>query len=395
MDDLIDSTIRLLIPYSASIPSLEKKSFQKPTFEFLVSIVQALGKATGFANDIFTDDQFQYNNKFDFLRTLIDYTQICLGEVVNANPESICSNTDVEKTLLFMQSLVRAAEHPKTSFDIAAAKFKEKQSTSQKEVYIINPKDYKLLSYIGEGTSARVKLVTKIGETTKYALKELIDDTPESLRHFLSEGEILFQLNHPNIIHIYGISYGGDSKPPCLLLSYAPYSLDVLIAKGELNESEKSRIMTEVVEGMRYLHDQKYMHRDLKPANVLLDEEMHVLIADFGLATKEKDKEQLPDGGTLRYMAPELFEDSDVIIYDSSVDVYSFGVMLSYLITEKNLPFSFPNITNKILPPLSDDLIDWVRQLILRCISFTPSERPSFSEIATIFQSHNNNLFAP
>ena len=89
---------------------------------------------------------------------------------------------------------------------------------------------------------------------------------------------------------------------------------------------------------MRYIHSNNLIHRDLKPDNILLSHSKHVRISDFGL-TKENDLtfSQSKGVGTLRFMAPELFEVDEnnerIQRYNNKVDVYSFGIILIYIVT--------------------------------------------------------------
>jgi len=60
----------------------------------------------------------------------------------------------------------------------------------------------------------------------------------------------------------------------------------VLTKRKTLTEPEVRYYMQQLVDGCRYIHGRKIIHRDLKLGNMLLDSQMHVKIADFGLATK-------------------------------------------------------------------------------------------------------------
>ncbi|XP_032121573.1 receptor-interacting serine/threonine-protein kinase 3 isoform X5 [Sapajus apella] len=93
------------------------------------------------------------------------------------------------------------------------------------------------------------------------------------------------------------------------------------------------RLLKEVVLGMCYLHEQNpvLLHRDLKPSNILLDPELHVKLADFGLSTFQGSSQSgtgsREPGGTLNYLAPELFVNVNRKASPAS-DVYSFGILM-------------------------------------------------------------------
>ena len=170
-----------------------------------------------------------------------------------------------------------------------------------------------------------------------------------------------------------------------------------MIESKELDDKLKCRITTELVLGMRYIHSRNFMHRDLKPSNILLSKNNHVRISDFGLAREEDlETSQSKGVGTLRFMAPELFveEEDGSTKYTNKVDVYSFGITLIYVVTGGYPRFNMRNAVNGVLPKLSDTIVNWVRDLIQRCLSFEPEKRPSFSEIFELLKLNNFDLFS-
>ena len=272
---------------------------------------------------------------------------------------------------------------------------------------IVDFQDYEIESVIGEGATSSVKIVSK---KEKYAQKELKEITFNQVKQILSECEILFLLHHPCIVRVFGFSHGDNLHAPSIILSLEPTSLEKAIHDKIIEDHHKNRITVEIVLGMRYIHKKKFMHRDLKPSNILLSKNKHVRISDFGLAKDESlEKSQTKGIGTLRFMAPELFdekpdEDDDNeeedgeetkpdIRYTNKVDVYSFGMTLIYIVTEKYPAFNLKNAVTGVIPKLKSTIIDWVRELIVRCLSFSPENRPSFAEIFEIMKSHNYDMF--
>ena len=198
--------------------------------------------------------------------------------------------------------------------------------------------DYKESSVIGDGATSTVKEMSKVKQE-KLAKKELKLFDHKSLQRFLNESEILVQLRHPCIVRIVGFDYGDSSHPPSIFLSLEPSSLENSIQRHELTNEDKNRITVEIVLGMRYIHLNNLIHRDLKPSNILLSQNKHVRISDFGLA-KEEDIEtsQSKGVGTLRFMAPELVDEEDEENeqqerYTNKVDFYSFekGTFYTFL----------------------------------------------------------------
>lgn len=121
-------------------------------------------------------------------------------------------------------------------------------------------------------------------------------------------------------------------KPPvyCVITEYlSEGSLRAYLHKLEhktLPLPKLIAIALDIARGMEYIHSQGVIHRDLKPENVLIDQEFHLKIADFGIACEEVYCDALSDDpGTYRWMAPEMIKHKS---YGRKVDVYSFGLIL-------------------------------------------------------------------
>ena len=196
------------------------------------------------------------------------------------------------------------------------------------EIQFFDFDDYIEESVIGEGATSRVRLVIK---KEKYARKELKDSNFKTMQRFIGEGEKLFLLRHPCIIKIIAVNYGDDDHPPSLILSLEPDSLESAIENKKLDEMQKCRITVELVLGMRYIHSRNYMHRDLKPSNILVSKNNHVRISDFGLAKEESIETSQTKGiGSLRFMAPELFEESKMKLLTQTKLMFTHSELLSF-----------------------------------------------------------------
>ena len=181
-----------------------------------------------------------------------------------------------------------------------------------------------------------------------------------------------------------------------MILALEQNSLETAIQENKLTNEEKNMITVEIVLGMRYFHKNNYMHRDLKSTHILLNKENHVRLSGFILAKEEKlDESQTKGIGTLRFMAPELFyDDESDNKYTRKIDVYSFGIILCYIITGKYLPFSMRKIVTGKPPTLPENITHWAHDLILSCLSFDSEKRPSFAEILEIMKKNNFDLFS-
>lgn len=207
----------------------------------------------------------------------------------------------------------------------------------------------------------------------------------------------MFILRHPCILGIIAVNLGDDEHPPSLILSLEPTSLESVIEIKELDDSQKCLITVEVVLGMWYIHRRNYIHRDLKPSNILLSKDCHVKISDFGLAKESIETSQTKSVGTLRFMAPELLaqdEDDECAHYTNKVDVYAFGKTLVNIVTGCYPKFNLRNAAIGVIPPLPNTITNWVRELILSCLSFDAGNRPSFDEIFETLKMNNYDLFS-
>jgi carbon catabolite-derepressing protein kinase len=123
-----------------------------------------------------------------------------------------------------------------------------------------------------------------------------------------------------------------------LVLEYAGGELfDYIVAKGNLPLKQARKFFQQIISGIEYSHRLKIVHRDLKPENVLLDDDLNVKIADFGLSGEMKDGDFLKTScGSPNYAAPEVIRGG--LYTGPEIDVWSCGVIL-YVMLCGRLPF--------------------------------------------------------
>ena len=140
--------------------------------------------------------------------------------------------------------------------------------------------------------------------------------------------------------------------------------------------------VSQMVQGLEYLHSQEVVHRDLKPANIMVEtrgEETVVKVADFGLAKRVGGEQStgltgtghMP--GTFHYMAPEQLDGLDIT---AATDVYALGLIAHELLTGKR-----PGRGKLKLDKLRPDCPEQIRELVARCLEDEPEDRPSLHEI--------------
>ncbi len=237
---------------------------------------------------------------------------------------------------------------------------------------------YRIEKLLGKGGFGATYLVSDLRlKGKRRALKEI----PE-LMFDESEVHVLSQLHHPYIPDIIDrfekdgmiylvLEFGGDKT-----ISQYRESCG-----GPLPLATVLSWMHQLCEALNYLHSQDppIIHRDLKPDNVLLDENHHIMLIDFGIS-----KESAPGlfTRTLAQAASHGFSPPEQVLStgtDERSDIYAFGATFYYVLTGKVPPPAHDRIAGKDLEPLSV-LIPGVplelSDLIQKCLKLNMNERP-------------------
>lgn len=195
---------------------------------------------------------------------------------------------------------------------------------------------------VGQGTFGKVykgKLNSEI-----YAIKH-ISNNQEGL-HITTIREIKYlrQLNHKNIINLIEINI--EKEEIYLIFPYFRFDLHFYLKKNILNRREIIHIFHQVIKGLEYLHTNKIIHRDLKSSNLLMDFNLNIKIADFGMATSmNKNNNYSPGVVTLWYRPPEILLNTGT--YDHTCDIWSLGCILGELL--QGIPLFIGNTKFKVL----------------------------------------------
>jgi serine/threonine protein kinase len=150
---------------------------------------------------------------------------------------------------------------------------------------------------------------------------------------------------------------------------------------------------------MRFMHSRGFIHRDLKPANILLNADCRTLIADFGTSRLiSVDDTPTTDTGTTHYAAPERFKEDKANPTVES-DVFSFGLILYEILAGRAVfhcrltPFAVIRMHNaNERPEIPNHVSASMQDLIKRCWSPNPSDRPSFDSIFDYIVSHEYDI---
>ena len=198
---------------------------------------------------------------------------------------------------------------------------------------------------------------------TVVAAKRLNDGvsarTKMELEH---EANIHGKIQHANIVRLFGIVL--DNQPQYIILELMKMSLFDLLKQSTQENflwTRRLQIALDIMRGLKCLHDlpDKVLHRDIKSANVLLDDNGTAKLADFGLArfTSKLVADVKDVGGTVGWMAPELFDSGNSERYSIASDMFAFGTTL-WEISSLKKPFSklCPGVGNE------ENLINYIRK---------------------------------
>jgi hypothetical protein len=248
--------------------------------------------------------------------------------------------------------------------------------------------EYEILNTLGEGGFAKVKLGINKQTGSKCAIKVLDKSklTTEDLERVITERDILKHCNHRNIVS-YIDSYE-DKDYIYLIMEYMEFDLINYLqtCSTKLHENKVRWIIKEVAEGVKYLHYNGLMHRDLKLDNIMISrtsDGFTVKLTDFGLSDITSRQTCKYKCGTIYYIAPEMIQNLN---YNCSIDIWSIGVVLYYLLFHK-LPWNGDdedhvsrNICKKDLY-IPDKCSMEVKDLLMKCLEKTPRDRISCDEL--------------
>ena len=253
---------------------------------------------------------------------------------------------------------------------------------------------YEMKEVIGKGKFGVVNLGIHKKTGQQVAIKILNKEnikTMEDKELVRIEIGILKLCHHPNIVRLLDHLENNDFI--YIITEYIEGgTLGQYLKKKKFNFSERqaTNIMSQIANGVKYLHQYGIVHRDLKPDNIMITQQNDygvIKIMDFGLSKIVSPNERMVDGyGTLSYVAPEVLLRTP---YNKEVDIWSLGVILFYMLSG-HLPFrgkKEQEVAEKIVyDPLEFDEDDWeirsqkVRDLITCCLQKKREDRITIDE---------------
>ncbi|KAJ7995601.1 hypothetical protein DPEC_G00246280, partial [Dallia pectoralis] len=276
---------------------------------------------------------------------------------------------------------------------------------------------YKLKDEIGKGSYGVVKLAYNEDDDQYYAMKvvskkklmkmcgfprsppprgatsesSMPSKTMGPLDRVYQEIAILKKLHHPNIVRLVEVLDDPDEDNLHMAFELMPKGPVMEVPTDTPFSEDQARFyFRDIILGIEYLHYQRIIHRDIKPSNLLLGDDGHVKIADFGVSNQFEGSDALlySSAGTPAFMAPEMMTDYEQSFSGKALDVWALGITLYCFIYGKcpfydeyiiglhnkirNRPVEFPN-----MPKICIRL----KNLIGRMLDKNPDSRITIPEI--------------
>ncbi len=153
------------------------------------------------------------------------------------------------------------------------------------------------------------------------------------------EIDIMRKLRHPHIVQLLDLYQTKEKLYLVLELVEGGELFDKIIERGHYSEKDAADIVRQMLNGIKYMHENGVAHRDLKPENILCGNKGEIKIADFGLSKDFGASNLQTSLGTPGYVAPEVLSGNP---YDNSVDIWSIGV-ITYVLLCGFTPFYAEN----------------------------------------------------
>ena len=200
---------------------------------------------------------------------------------------------------------------------------------------IIKNTKYEIIKKLGEGGYGRVIQVKSKSNNKYYAIKEIIikDKMKDKIKDIQKEADILSKFNCNNIVKYYDSVKINDKFYIVMEYCDGQNLKDFINKKIKNNELIEEKILYKIIkqicEGIKEIHDKKIIHRDLKPENIFINDNMVIKIGDFGISKQlnpnKENAKTLNKAGNIYYLAPEIIRDG---IYNKKSDMYSLGCII-------------------------------------------------------------------
>jgi serine/threonine protein kinase len=215
----------------------------------------------------------------------------------------------------------------------------------------------------------------------------------EEDRRLLDEQKALIKIRSKHVVQLFDVVVVenlGEKKTALVLEHIKGYDLKARSFAPGVNYLKR---IWQVACGMHEIHQHNIIHRDIKPNNIRVDADGVVKILDFGLArTSGLEAVTRSVIGTPDFMAPELWR-SAAVSFDEKIDVYAFGMLALTLLDPMKIPSELMHRPPKPLPKdslnfLKTSLTSHVVDVLEKCLSYLPANRPIMSDVEKVLRTH-------
>ncbi|MEM8678076.1 MAG: sigma-70 family RNA polymerase sigma factor [Planctomycetota bacterium] len=195
--------------------------------------------------------------------------------------------------------------------------------------------DYVLSDLRGAGGMGKIYRAThrRTGQVVAFkTLHKSKQTDSRAVAQFVQEAEVLSSMQHPHIIRTHGLGRfpGGGFF---LVMDYVDgEDLQQRVNRGAVPTQEVLRLMRQIASALQFAHSRSIIHCDLKPANVIVNNDGHAFVTDFGFAyvlSSSAKSKTTSIGGTEGYLAPEVYVGAPTI----AADIFALGMLMWVLLT--------------------------------------------------------------
>lgn len=195
---------------------------------------------------------------------------------------------------------------------------------------------YRIVEKVGSGGMAIVYRAEDTNTNRSVAVKILkpeFNEDEEFSQRFQREADTISQMTHHNIVNLLDVGYEDGRR--YLVMEYVPGRTlkDLIREKGRMSPEVASQIAIRILAALKHAHQNGIIHRDIKPQNILVHEDGHIKVADFGIAVKMNSETLAKTDnvmGSVHYLSPEQASGKEIGV---TSDIYSVGVVLYEMLT--------------------------------------------------------------
>ena len=274
-------------------------------------------------NELDEDDKETSNNKMKVIDLILDEDskKMKIEDLNSEDENETKENHNYTSNEQNIKSLISVSSS-------SSANLSSSQNQSN-QIKKVGPSSFECLGLLGEGSFGEVYLVEMKDNHKKFAMKVLDKEQIMSqniFKYAMTERNVLSITSHPFIVKLnYAFQ---TSEKLFLLLDYCPNGdlARQLEFQKNFSEDKAKFYLCEIILAIGDLHEKDIIFRDLKPDNVVLNEEGHALLTDFGLSREGVNNPNKAQSfcGSIAYLAPEMINRTG---HGKSVDWYLVGVL--------------------------------------------------------------------